>query len=344
MTTVSLVDVSHYLPGEPVPARYFTAHAASHHPLSGNAIFDAPAHRHHAARDESNVDMIERAVRPLVERQGEATIRDVDVLIVHSQLPDLPFIGAGTEVARRLGLNPEWLIDLAGGGCVSFVCMLKTARELILGTSARSALICNSQTTAGWVYTDPGVLGDPQAAIPGDGCGVAYLTEGDSAPILGSLARAVPAYAGEMRLRCAEDRKYWEPGTEQFRIAFSEAGIARVLERGNRLVPEAVEELCGGLGLATTEIDALITNQPNRLFLRTWREALRVLPERHHDTFDRCGNLFGAALPVNLDLAVEAGRIRPGDLVVFAGFAHAGDFTGAAAVRWGGRGAGEGKA
>ncbi|CAM5279237.1 hypothetical protein SALBM135S_08618 [Streptomyces alboniger] len=58
--------------------------------------------------------------------------------------------------------------------------------------------------------------------------------------------------------------------------------------------------------------------------------------KRHLDTFDRCGNLYGAAVPVTLDQAARDGELRDGDLVVMSGFAHAGDFAAAAAVRWNG--------
>ncbi|WP_329304447.1 hypothetical protein OG410_39015 [Streptomyces sp. NBC_00659] len=40
-----------------------------------------------------------------------------------------------------------------------------------------------------------------------------------------------------------------------------------------------------------------------------------------------------------MDHAITSGRVKDGDLVVLGGFAHAGDFAGAAVVRWsGGRG------
>jgi 3-oxoacyl-[acyl-carrier-protein] synthase-3 len=47
--------------------------------------------------------------------------------------------------------------------------------------------------------------------------------------------------------------------------------------------------------------------------------------------------LFGAGIPVNLDHAISDGQVKTGDVVMMAAFAHAGDFAGAAAVRWGGR-------
>lgn len=89
--------------------------------------------------------------------------------------------------------------------------------------------------------------------------------------------------------------------------------------------------------MQSTDLDLLITNQPNRVFLRNWREALKVPPERHRDTFDQCGNLFGAGIPINFDRAVSEEQLKAGDVVMMAAFAHAGDFAGAAAIRWGGR-------
>ena len=330
---VSLLDVAGYLPGEPVPASFYTDYPGAEDKLRDNAMFRAPAYRHHVAPGETALDMIERAVAPLADRHGAAALRDVDVLLVHTQLPDLPFVGAGTEVARRLGCRPEWLVDVHNSGCASFVYMLKLARQIITGGDARTALICNVQNSAGQVFTQPDVRRLAQAAVPGDGCGVGFVAASAESPVLATTCRHLGEYAGDMSVMPA-DRRYWEPGEAQLRIGFTDAKIAKVLARGNRLVPEVVTDVCRQLGVATGDIDVLVTNQPNRTFLRNWREALALDPDRHPDTFDRCGNMFGAAIPVTLDQAIRSGSVGRGDLIVLGGFAHAGDFAGAAAVRW----------
>jgi 3-oxoacyl-[acyl-carrier-protein] synthase-3 len=331
---VSLTDVAAYLPGEPVGLDFFTADPHADDKLRDNAMFKAPRWRHHVATGETNVDLAERAVRKLIERHGADEIRSADVLLVHTQLPDLPIVGAGTEIARRLGLRPEWLVDVANAGCASFVYMLKLARQILATTDATRALICNVQTAAGQLFTQSQVRRLAQSAIPGDACGVGYVTAGGPSPVLEVTTRHIGEYAGDMRLVAEDGRRYWETRTSQLRIGFTEESVAAVLARGNRLVPEAVDDLCRRLSLTTREIDVLITNQPNRTFLRNWREALALPPERHPDTFDECGNTFGAAIPVTLDRAVRSGQVHAGDLVVLGGFAHAGDFAGAAAVRW----------
>ncbi|KJK57697.1 ketoacyl-ACP synthase III family protein [Saccharothrix sp. ST-888] len=336
MTTVSLTDVAGYLPGRPVPAEFYTEYADAEDSLRDSPMFRIPPLRHHVAADETNVDMIERAVQPLVERHGREEIRAVDVLLTHSQLPDIPFVGAGTEVARRLGLKPQWLIDVANAGCASFIQMIELARTILTTTDAKTALICNAQSAAGQLFTQSDVRRLAQAAIPGDGAGVGYLTTSAGAPVLDVVTRHIGDYGGDMTAVLDDGRKYWEPGESQLRIGFTESGIAQVMERGNRLVPEVVTDLCRRIEVRTAEIDLLVTNQPNRTFLQNWRESLGLSKDRHPDTFDSCGNLFGAAIPITLDRSIRSGAVEDGGLVVLGGFAHAGDFAGAAAIRWGG--------
>ena len=143
--------------------------------------------------------------------------------------------------------------------------------------------------------------------------------------------------AGDMTIAVDPPRKWWQPGPGEGYIGFTESKITKVLARGNRQVPEVAYAVCDRIGLRPRDIDLLVTNQPNRVFLRNWREALELPEEKHRDTFDGCGNLFAAGIPVNLDRAITDGQLNKGDVVMMAAFAHAGDFAGAAAVRWGGR-------
>ncbi len=100
------------------------------------------------------------------------------------------------------------------------------------------------------------------------------------------------------------------------------------------MVPEVVRRACQRISITTDEIDVLVTNQPNPIFLSRWRDALGVPAQRHPDTFDQYGNLFGAGIPVTLDQAIRDGTVVSGSLLMLAGFAHTGDFASAAAVRW----------
>jgi 3-oxoacyl-[acyl-carrier-protein] synthase-3 len=333
---ISLIDVSTYLPGEPIGAEYYARLAASDE-LRDNLMFRAPKFRHHVAEDETAIDMIERATEGLVARHGQDTIANVDVLITHTQMPDMPFYGGGGATAHRLGMRPNWVLDLHNGGCAAFVLGLKVARQLLAAGEGQTALIAIAQNAAGQVFDQDGVRRKAQAAVPGDGAAVGLVRVSDRSPILDVECRTFGEYAGDMTLAIDPPRKWWQPGPGEGYIGFTETKITKVLARGNRQVPEVALAVCDRIGMKSKDLDLLVTNQPNRVFLRNWREALELPEERHVDTFDDCGNLFAAGIPINLERAISNGRLQSGDVVMMAAFAHAGDFAGAAAVRWGGR-------
>jgi 3-oxoacyl-[acyl-carrier-protein] synthase-3 len=330
---VSLVEVGSYLPERAVGLDFYTAPGTE---MSEDRMFKAPASRRHVAPDENAALMVEKAVRPMLERmreRGEDTA--VDMVLTNVAMPDRMFTGAGAAVVARLGLDPvpEWIVDVHNGGCASFVYMMKLARQVIASGGARSALICNVQNMAGQLFARPAVRHRKHAPIPGDGCGVGFLRAGDDAEILDVVTYHGVEYADDMDV-AVDTRKYWQPGEGEVDMGFTAEGVEKIIERGNRLVPQVAGQLCDRLGTPTADIDLLVTNQPNRMFLHNWREALGVKPERHPDTFDSYGNLFGAGIPVTLAHARDEGRVEKGDLVVLSGFAHAGDFAAATAVRW----------
>ena len=334
--TVSLLDVSTYLPGEPVPADYYADFAESDD-LRENVMFKAPKFRHHVAEDETAIDMVERAAAGLIERHGQDTIANIDILITHVQLPDVPFYGGGGGMAHRLGMKPNWVLDLHNGGCAAFVLGMKVARTLIESGQGETALVAVAQNAAGTIFDQKTIRPKAQASVPGDGAAVGLVALSDKSPILDIECRTYGEFAGDMAISMNPPRKWWQAGPGEGSIGFTESKITKVLESGNRQVPEVSYAVCDRIGIKPKDLDLLVTNQPNRAFLRNWREALELPKERHRDTFEQCGNLFAAGIPINLERAISDGQLKKGDVAMLAAFAHAGDFAGAAAIKWGGR-------
>ncbi len=329
MTEVSLLGVASYLPERVVGNDFFGAGTAER-----RGMFTAPTTRHQVAPDESAAQMIERAAGRLVEKLALDPARDVDVLFTNVALPDQAFTGCGAEVAHRLGCRPRLILDLHNGGCVSFIYMLELASLFIRAGNARGALLCNVQNAAGRVFARPELRRETHAAVPGDGCGVGFVAASDVAPILSVVHRCQTEFAADMVAEADDGRRYWEPGLRPITLKFTEKRVAAIIHRGNAIVPELVLEACRAAHVNVRELALLVTNQPNPIFLRNWREALELAPEKHHDTFDRNGNLFGAALPINLEDALLSGKLEHGGLVALGGFAHAGDYAAAAILRW----------
>jgi 3-oxoacyl-[acyl-carrier-protein] synthase-3 len=198
----------------------------------------------------------------------------------------------------------------------------------------KTALLCNVQNAAGRLFSHPETRKLKQACIPGDGCGVAYVVASGESPVKSVVLRNYCEYAGDMALVRADGTEWWEPSAASGYIDFTEAKLAQIMGRANRIVPEAIREACRRAGLDLRGIGTLITNQPNRIFLRNWREALELPPGRQVSTFERHGNLFGAALPICLEEAVLSGHLKENSHLVLGGFAHAGDIAAAAVIHW----------
>jgi 3-oxoacyl-[acyl-carrier-protein] synthase III len=330
MQVISLLATASYLPEKIVENDFFGDETK----FNKNKMFAGVKKRRHVAADEKASGMIEKAATKLIQKMNLDPIKDIDILLTNVTLPDEPFVGSGAITAHRIGARPNLVLDLHSGGCVSFVYMLDVACALIRSGKGKTALICNVQNTAGQVFAQSEIRKKPQSAVPGDGCGIGYVALSDENPILATAHHCHGEYAADMFASCEDGRKYWETGNGQLYMDFTEAKIISVIRRGNAIVPVAIREACHIAGLATQNINVLITNQPNPFFLRNWREAIELSAEKHFDTFSEYGNLFGAAIPITLDEAIDAGKIRAGDYVALAGFSHAGDFSAAAVIRW----------
>jgi 3-oxoacyl-[acyl-carrier-protein] synthase-3 len=327
---VSLAGVASYVPRQVVDNSFFE-HADE---TLTHALFRGVEKRHHVSPDETPLMMIVQAAHKLAERLNVNLQEEVDILMTNVIVPDQPFTGCGADVGRALGCRPDWILDQHNGGCVSFISMMAHAQALMTCHGAKTALLCNVQNAAGRLFAHEETRKLKQALIPGDGCGVGYLVASSESPVKAIVQRNHCEFAGDMALVRADGSAWWEPSLACGYVDFTETKLAQIVNRANRVVPEAIREACRLADLPTSQIGTLITNQPNRIFLRNWREALHVPPERHVSTFERHGNLFGAALPLCLEEAIESGQLVPGSHLVLGGFAHAGDFSAAAVIHW----------
>jgi 3-oxoacyl-[acyl-carrier-protein] synthase-3 len=329
MHSAAILGLASYLPGRPVPVEELFDGADP--PLVRSPLLRPPRFRRHIARERPAASLIEQAARALLADVDHGP--QIDVVLTNVLLPDTPITGVGAETAARLDLVPTTILDVHNGGCGSFPFMLDLAERLLDRRADCAALICNVQNTAGKVFSQPNVRLRRHAVAAGDGCAVALVQIGAGSSVLATAVLHDPASAADMGLSLAE-RLYWEPGEEEIDIHFEPQHMEDIVRRGNAAVPRVVRAACERAAVAPEDLDVLITNQPNRLFLRNWREALDIPADRHPDTFDVFGNLYGAAAPVTLTHAATTGRLREGDLVAIAGFAHAGDFAAASVLRW----------
>jgi 3-oxoacyl-[acyl-carrier-protein] synthase-3 len=98
-------------------------------------------------------------------------------------------------------------------------------------------------------------------------------------------------------------------------------------------MPEAVRTALAHNNMTIEDVDHLIPHQANdRISLMVARN-LRIPVEKVIRNIQRYGNTTAASIPIALDEAVEAGRIKRGDLVMLTAFGS-GYTWASAAIRW----------
>ncbi len=123
------------------------------------------------------------------------------------------------------------------------------------------------------------------------------------------------------------------PDALHFTIKFNGREVFR------RAVSAMCEDTRGALadaGIEQDDVALVVPHQANRRILDAVVKKLGVEESMLATNVDFFGNTSAASIPMALSDAMDAGRIQPGDIVVFTAFG-AGLSRGAVVMRWGDR-------
>jgi 3-oxoacyl-[acyl-carrier-protein] synthase-3 len=327
--SISLIDIEEFMPENIITNDYFGEEEIR----KVNRMFSGTNERRHIGRDELASDYLACAANKLIKRLALNVASDIDMIVTNVSIPDEPFTGCGAVINKKIGGKAKWIFDIHNTGCISFLYLVDLVHTYMVAKNAKHAIICIAQTAGGRIFGQEDTRQMAQAAIPGDGFAVAYVTNNEERPFLTFEFENYPDFSEDMKTTC-KGRHWWESRESSGSIDFNENKSAMIIARGNKTVPKMIKKVCENINIKFTDIDYLITNQPKTNFLRNWREAISLPQEKQLQTFDKYANLFGAAIPVNLATYLKNNTIKRGDLICLAGFSHACDYSGASLIRW----------
>jgi 3-oxoacyl-[acyl-carrier-protein] synthase-3 len=100
-----------------------------------------------------------------------------------------------------------------------------------------------------------------------------------------------------------------------------------------RVFDESAKQVLEHAGVSAGDLGLIILHQANQRIIDSAVSDLHVPPEKVFVNLDRYGNTSGASIPLALDEAVRADKIRSGDLVLLCGFGS-GLAWGTALLQW----------
>ena len=99
-------------------------------------------------------------------------------------------------------------------------------------------------------------------------------------------------------------------------------------------VPEVIDKALFAANLKVENIDWLVLHQANQRIINSVAERLEIPEHKVISNVSDYGNTSAASIPLALDEAVRAGKIKPNDIIAASGFG-AGLSWGAAIFKWG---------
>ena len=254
------------------------------------------------AQGEDTSDLGTKAAQIALER-ANLTAKDVDAVICATISPDhfcMP--STACKIAKNLGINAITAFDISAA-CTGFIYLLELAKSLIESGSKKNVLIIGAEKLSKIVdWTDR-----TTCILFGDGAGAAVVSAGEENEIIDVHTAADGNYANLLITPGGEEKFIKMSGNEVFKIAVQTLtkDVVDILEKNQ---------------ISSDKIDLFIPHQANLRIIEAVKQRLNFTNEQCVVTVGKYGNTSSASIPMAMNDAYEAGRLKKGDLLLLDAF------------------------
>lgn len=254
---------------------------------------------------------------------------ELDFIITGTNSPDMFFPCTGCFIQAKIGAKKAAAFDVSAG-CTSFIHALSLADKFIKEDPRRKVLVLGAEIMSKMTdWTDRSTC-----VLFGDGAGAVIMVgeEGDR---------------GILSTHLHSDGTLWEllyiPGggsanpstyeTVDKRMHFIKMAGNPLFKVAVRALAEVSLEALEFNGLTCQDIDLMIPHQANTRIVEAAAKLIDFPLEKIFLNIDKYGNTSSATIPIALDEAQKAGKLKSGDLILLCSFGT-GVTWGSAIIRW----------
>jgi 3-oxoacyl-[acyl-carrier-protein] synthase-3 len=106
-----------------------------------------------------------------------------------------------------------------------------------------------------------------------------------------------------------------------------------VYETAIEVLPKAIGQVLDDTGLTISDIDLMVPHQPSIRILQKTAEIIGLPFEKVMTNMDKYANTSGGTIPILLDELNRAGKIKKGDVILFAAVGSGWTY-GASIIKW----------
>lgn len=269
--------------------------------------------------DESCATIGAAAARDALRSAG-LEARDIDFVLVATITPEMVTPSTACFVAAQLGMHSTPAMDL-NAACSGFLYGMHTAAALIESGRHRNVLVVGAETMSR--ITD---FKDRSTCILfGDAAGAVVMSRSEST--------SADTPRGLLYSSLHADGNGWDfifakPGSRHpidqtmvdSRDQFIKMRGRDVYKFAVQRFQEMLEDALAKSELSVDEVAIVVPHQVNQRIIDSAMEKLGIPTSKALVNLDRFGNTSAASIPVALDEAVKAGRLKRGDVAVFVAF------------------------
>lgn len=280
-----------------------------------------------ASDTEFTSDLAWKAGEKAIENAGLSK-DDIDLIIVATATPDRLAPSTACIVQDKLKAYNAVAFDISAV-CSGFLYGTSVASQYVASGVYDNVLVIGADTFSkitDWTRRD--------AVFFGDGAGAAVISHsnvngGFLAYRLYSDGRGkenftIPGGGSEFpaSVKTIEDKKHF----------FQMNGKA-VYETATKVLPKAINQVLADTGLSIKDVDLMIPHQPSIKILQKTAEIIGLPFEKVMTNMDKYANTSGGTIPILLDEVNRAGKIKPGDIILFAAVGSGWTY-GASIIKW----------
>jgi 3-oxoacyl-[acyl-carrier-protein] synthase-3 len=284
--------------------------------------------RHIAAKDEFTSDLATKAALRAIQSAG-VTPEQIDLIIVATITPDMPFPSTACLVQRKIGAFRAAAFDMEAA-CSGFIYGLEIAQQFIMSRTYDTVLVIGAEKLSSIVdWEDRNTC-----VLFGDGAGAAVLRNRPGAH--GLLTAVMGADGRKSNLLFMAGGGSRCPATAESvssRLHYLRMEGKETFKNAVQAMVTAAEEALRRCELDISRIKCIIPHQANRRIIDAVGERLGAKPEQLFANLHKYGNTSAASVAIALDEAVTTGRVQAGDLILLVVFG-AGLTWGAAVIEW----------
>jgi 3-oxoacyl-[acyl-carrier-protein] synthase-3 len=286
--------------------------------------------RHIVDPGVSTSDLGKEAALKAISNAG-LTPDDIGVIVVGTVTPDMMFPSTACLIQDKIRARHAWGFDISAA-CSAFTYSLTTASQLVASGAHDHALVVGADVMSSIIdYKDRATC-----VLFGDGAGAVVVSPAKpDGPAIIDFEHEIDGSGGPaLCMPAGGSAKPASHETVDQRLHFVKQDGAAVFKFAVRKTEEIARRVLERNGLGPDDIDLFVSHQANRRIIQSATEKLGVDPAKVIINIDRFGNTTAATIPLALNDAVCAGRLKKGNLVLLASVG-AGFTVGSVLLRWG---------